>query len=31
MTVNATWNTTEATVLTGEEVIAMDQQYVMRD
>ena len=30
MTVNATWNTTEATVLTGEEVIAMDQQYVMR-
>ena len=30
MTVNATWNTTEATTLTGEEVIAMDQQYVMR-
>jgi taurine--2-oxoglutarate transaminase len=30
MTVNATWNTTEATILTGEEVIAMDQQYVMR-
>ena len=30
MTVNATWNTTTATTLTGEEVIAMDQQYVMR-
>ncbi|CZQ90879.1 aminotransferase class III-fold pyridoxal phosphate-dependent enzyme [Trichococcus collinsii] len=30
MTVNATWNTTTATSLTGEEVIAMDQQYVMR-
>lgn len=30
MTVNAAWNTTEATTLTGEEVIAMDQQYVMR-
>jgi len=30
MTVNATWNTTEATTLTGEEVTAMDQQYVMR-
>lgn len=30
MTVNATWNTTTATTLTGEEVTAMDQQYVMR-
>ena len=30
MTVNATWNTTKATSLTGEEVTAMDQQYVMR-
>lgn len=30
MTVNTTWNTTEATTLTGEEVTAMDQQYVMR-
>ncbi|WP_321381813.1 aminotransferase class III-fold pyridoxal phosphate-dependent enzyme [Trichococcus shcherbakoviae] len=30
MTVNATWNTTTATTLTGEEVIAMDLQYVMR-
>ncbi|PTQ84146.1 taurine--2-oxoglutarate transaminase [Trichococcus patagoniensis] len=30
MTVNATWTTTTATTLTGGEVIAMDQQYVMR-